>query len=261
MTMKKLLLILILAVVSSSAMAEWVKIGTTTDGRTYYADPTTIRKLGNKVKMWRLTDYKLAKEPVATLSIRAKEEYDCKEKRYRWLFMASYSEPMGRGAVDEIRNERSDWKLVSSGTIVGDLLEFACGGFYPKLPRTFPSVSSNVAAEWVEVSRNVEKGSALYADPATIQKSGNMVTMWEMMDSKTAGKGPGAGKKFIHSLVSQAEYDCKGERIRFLDFVGFSENMGKGELIESEIKPISKWMPILPEDITYKRMWKIACGK
>ena len=53
--MKKLLLILLLAVVTSSAMAEWVEF--TEDDEetlTVYADPDTIQKTGNIVKMWSL---------------------------------------------------------------------------------------------------------------------------------------------------------------------------------------------------------------
>ena len=59
--MKKLLLTLMLSVVSSSAMAEWVAIGTSADG-TFYVDPATIRKSGNKVKMWRLIDFNSVQE-------------------------------------------------------------------------------------------------------------------------------------------------------------------------------------------------------
>ena len=57
--MKKLLLTLLLAAVSSSAMAEWVYVAKNKEG-TYavYADPTTIRKAGNTVKMWGLDDHK-----------------------------------------------------------------------------------------------------------------------------------------------------------------------------------------------------------
>jgi hypothetical protein len=258
--MNKLLLILML-VVSTSAMAEWVAIGETEEkDLTVYADPTTIRKTGNTVKMWSLDDHKMVQNP-DVISSRGLDEYDCEKKQRRPLFLAAYSGHMGKGETVLIHNERGDWNPTSPGSVGESVLEFACGGFYPKLPRTFPSVSSNAAAKWVEVMSSPEKGVALYADPATIRKSGNMATMWELMDSKTAGEGPGPGNKFIHSLVSQAEYDCKDERIRFLDFIGFSENMGKGELIESEIKPISNWMLILPEDITYKKMWKLACGK
>jgi hypothetical protein len=63
--MKKLLLILML-VVSSSAMAEWVWVGKS-EGFTTYVDPTTVRKSGNKVKLWRLTDYKTAINSTAGL--------------------------------------------------------------------------------------------------------------------------------------------------------------------------------------------------
>jgi len=266
--MKKLLLTLMLAVVSSSAMAEWVEVAGSAEGTeeteavTAYADPDTIRKTGNRVKMWVLVDYKITEEESGATSVRQKEEYDCKEKKSRILFVAFYSGHMGKDETIFTHSEpEASLQQSLAGGVAEAVLEFACGGFYPKLPRTFPSISSNAVAEWVEVSRSIEYGVALYADPATIRKSGNMATMWELMDSKTAGEGPGPGNKFIHSLVSQAEYDCKDKRIRFLDFIGFSENMGKGELIESEIMPISEWKLILPEDITYKKMWKIACGK
>jgi hypothetical protein len=49
--MKKLLLTLVLAVVSSSAMAEWVGVGKK-ENFFSYVDSATIRKLGNMVKIW-----------------------------------------------------------------------------------------------------------------------------------------------------------------------------------------------------------------
>ena len=55
--MKKLLLTLILAVMSSSAMAEWIAIHQDEEISTY-ANPATMRKSGNKVKMWVLFDQK-----------------------------------------------------------------------------------------------------------------------------------------------------------------------------------------------------------
>ena len=249
-----------LAVVSSSAVAEWVFVAETEeeDFSTFYADPDTIRKSGNMVKMWVMEDDKIA-EKLDVLSARHKDEFDCNKKQYRRLFYSFHSGHMGRGETLFIHNERGDWEPTPPGSVSEAILEFACGGFYPKLPRTFPSVSSNAAAKWVKVSSSPEDGVALYADPATIRKSANIATMWELMDSKTAEKGP--GNKVIHSLVSQTEYDCKEERLRVLDAIGFSENMGKGELIEDEITPIPEWEPILPDDITFKKMWKIACGK
>jgi hypothetical protein len=50
-------------VVSTSAIAEWVAIGETEEkDLTVYADPTTIRKTGNIVKMWSLDDHKMAQK-------------------------------------------------------------------------------------------------------------------------------------------------------------------------------------------------------
>jgi len=78
--MHKAILMVLLAVVSSSAFAEWVAIDTA-DGSTYYANPNTIRKSGNKVKIWAMVDYNSVQEDadVKHLSSKSQQEYDCKE--------------------------------------------------------------------------------------------------------------------------------------------------------------------------------------
>ena len=94
--MKKLLLIFILVIVSNSAMAEWVELGTSQDETgTIYANPATIRKSGNKVKMWDLTDYKTAQEVTGKqyMSSKSQIEYDCKEEQTRLLFANTYIIP------------------------------------------------------------------------------------------------------------------------------------------------------------------------
>jgi hypothetical protein len=57
--MKKLMQTLMLIVLSSSAMAKWVEVSSSDDlGITVYADPSSIRKADNKLKMWFMSDYK-----------------------------------------------------------------------------------------------------------------------------------------------------------------------------------------------------------
>jgi len=125
--MKKLLLTLILAVMSSSAMAEWYRVGATEEG-VAYADSDTIRKTGNRVKMWVLVDYKKDEEEFGILSTRLKEEYDCKEKKQRILFMAFYSGHMGKDETVEILSEpEGSWQQPLVGGLAEALLEFACG--------------------------------------------------------------------------------------------------------------------------------------
>lgn len=52
--MCKFVLLVLLVMASSGAAAEWVKVGDSPapDGFDVYADPATIRRAGNMVKMW-----------------------------------------------------------------------------------------------------------------------------------------------------------------------------------------------------------------
>ncbi len=139
-TMKKLLLILMLAFVSSRAMAEWVEIAKDEEETfSAYADPATIRKADNRVKIWVLTDHKIAQEPDDMKSSISLDEYDCKKKERRLLFLSAYSGHMTEGETIFTYNERSDWLPVPSGSVSEGLLEFACR-FRSKPPRNFVGV-------------------------------------------------------------------------------------------------------------------------
>ena len=70
-----MLLIVLLVLSSGAAYAEWVAIGSTDDGMAIYADPDTIRRKDEMVKMWILFDFK-ATQTVAghlILSIKGQE--------------------------------------------------------------------------------------------------------------------------------------------------------------------------------------------
>lgn len=89
--MHKVILMVLLAAVSSSAMAGWVRVSESEDENiTVYVNPNTIRKVGNNVKMWELGDYKTAKDSgVGTqyMSVKGQAEYNCKEEKYRTLYL------------------------------------------------------------------------------------------------------------------------------------------------------------------------------
>jgi hypothetical protein len=142
--MKKLLLTLMLSIASSSAMAEWVYVTETKKEEekagafTAYADPASIRKTGNRVKMWVMYDYYKAME-LGIISARHKEEFDCEKKQMRQLFLSAHSVHMADGETVFIRNVRDDWEPVPPYSVGGAVLEFACG-WHPKTPpRNFPS--------------------------------------------------------------------------------------------------------------------------
>jgi len=140
--MKKLLLTLMLAVVSTSAMAEWVKVGTSDDKTTtIYADPSTIRKSGNRVKMWALWDYSTAQEggskPYMSVRIqneynckeetdRIQNEYNCKEETDRQIYATTFSGNMAGGHTIN-RQGGKKWEPVAPRTFGETLWKFACG--------------------------------------------------------------------------------------------------------------------------------------
>lgn len=121
---------LLLAVASNNVMAEWVAVGTAV-GSTYYVNPNTIRKSGNKVKMWTLIDYnstQIGATGDKFLSLKFQEENDCKEEQRRLLYYSFHSENMGRGDVVYIEQKPDkNWKPVPPESMGESLWKFACG--------------------------------------------------------------------------------------------------------------------------------------
>ena len=129
--MRKAILMMLLAVVSSSAAAAWVEIGLDDDGTTTaYANPTTISKAGNRVKMWVLLERKTAKTTAAGEPYRSSKmqnEYDCKKERWRTLYDSWYSGKRGRGAVVYSTSEPGNWRPVPFTSGAELSWRFACG--------------------------------------------------------------------------------------------------------------------------------------
>jgi hypothetical protein len=126
--MRKIILMLLLAVVSSSAMAEWVNLGNDGD-ITAYVEPTTIRKDGNTAEMWYLVDYKTTKKIDGKLymTLKSQSQFDCKKEQYRILSISYYSGNLGGGEVVSSSNKISTWEPVPPKSISEALWNYACG--------------------------------------------------------------------------------------------------------------------------------------
>lgn len=126
--MKKLLLTLMLALVSTGAVAEWIGVSEN-DDFTGYADIATISKAGNKVKMWGLVDYRAAQvSPDGQfLSSKSQAEYDCKEKQRRVLAFSWFSGNMEDGEVIHSNSDPGRWMPVAGVSLWETLWKKACG--------------------------------------------------------------------------------------------------------------------------------------
>ena len=129
--MHKAILMMQLTVLSSSAMAAWVEVDTNYGvGLSAYADPVTIRKSGNIVKMWILYDHTMAQTNARKpyMSIKARWKYDCKEEQIQFLYEILYSENMGEGKiVRSLGLHNNKWQPVAPGSMEEILWKFACG--------------------------------------------------------------------------------------------------------------------------------------
>jgi hypothetical protein len=94
-----------------------------------YADPDTIRRKGNLVKMSSLFDLQTtqAVRGNSYLSIKALQTYDCAEDRSLALAYTKFSGSMGHGAEVYSVSVEQSWKPVSPMSVGQELWKVACG--------------------------------------------------------------------------------------------------------------------------------------
>ena len=129
--MKKLLLTLLLVIVSSSAVAEWVYIvENKTTGASYYINSDIIRNSSNKVKVWELVDLNKAVNSIDKKYISAKlhTEYDCKEEQTRILYSVLYTGNMGKGEIIRSYYTYEKWSQIVPDSVGTPFLKYDCWG-------------------------------------------------------------------------------------------------------------------------------------
>ena len=110
--------------------------------------------------------------------------------------------------------------------------------------------------EWKAVSVVDQAGLTVHVDPTTIHRTGDRVTMEELIDYRTVQTV--AGTAFL-SATLQREYDCAGDRHRTLALTKWSGNMATGRVILTTAE-VQQWEPADPGSIG-KRLWRIVCDK
>ncbi len=126
--MHKLLISILLILVSTSVMAEWTLIDSNDETNTY-VDLNTIRKIGNKVKIWSLLDHKTARalSSQSYSSMKIHYEYDCKNETGRLLFITAYSGKMGTETPILPQSADSSADPIIPDSIDQSRFEIACG--------------------------------------------------------------------------------------------------------------------------------------
>jgi hypothetical protein len=128
--MRKFILMLLLAGLCSSAMAEWVAVVNATDNSfTIYTDYNTISKSDNFAEMWFMDDFETAKKAAGgNLYFSSKEQFrfDCKRKISQTIAYSLHSESMGEGAVVYSDTNTSAWEPIQPGSNMEVFWKGAC---------------------------------------------------------------------------------------------------------------------------------------
>jgi predicted Zn-dependent protease len=143
--MRKAILMMILAVVSNSATAaEWVKVAETKDDN-IYADPATIRREGNMVKMLTMSDFKSADYVAGKryMSMALQYEFDCKEKLSRILALSTYTESMAMGEAT-YNSQITTWTPFSPKSPGETIWKFACE---KRIENSYMSMANDAAQQ------------------------------------------------------------------------------------------------------------------
>lgn len=128
----RIISIILLTLISSCVAypTAWFEVrGNDGIGRTtFYVDPTSIRKSGDKAIMWTLIDHSSVQKVVGNkfLSQKSQEEYKCNAKQVKMLYYSWHSENMGGGAFTENRPQM-DWAPVAPESMGEVMWKLACG--------------------------------------------------------------------------------------------------------------------------------------
>jgi len=127
--MRKAVVMMLLAVASSSVMADWVEMFSDADGNITYTDPATIRRAGDTTEIWDMTDFKkvqLFRVGEKYRSIMKQHEYDCTEARWRLLAIFAYANSMGKGEVVASDSNPDSWAPLVPGSREATIWKVAC---------------------------------------------------------------------------------------------------------------------------------------
>lgn len=115
--------------------------------------------------------------------------------------------------------------------------------------------SCTAVAEWKQIVTTYNPTA--YADPATLQRSGDLASMWVLIDFK---KPPFDGNNLPYrSLKMHVEYNCATIEFRFLELASFEGQMATGRTPYTSIEP-GAWQPATPEGIQ-RPLWETACQR
>lgn len=124
----KRIVFLVFMFFSTLAVAEWTWVVTTDEGDKFYIDLETIQRSVNMVKFWEKLELKKPEKYFneSHKSARTYSEYDCKEKKFRYLTITYYTQNDLKGKVVYVSNTPYDWTFIPPDSSSNEKFRLIC---------------------------------------------------------------------------------------------------------------------------------------
>lgn len=123
----KRLLVVLLAMGSMAAHAEWIRVSSTRQS-VFYVDSNKSPRVGDNVMVWVLRDHKqmLPGQGLAVRSSKDQIEIDCAVRRVRRIFSSDHGRRMGEGPMLHSEHGPMSWNAVALHTPISRIADVAC---------------------------------------------------------------------------------------------------------------------------------------
>lgn len=118
----------LLLLVHGAAFAGWKEL-VSDQVATEYVNPDSVERSNYLVKMWNMSDYATPQEVGngrLYKSSKTLQEYNCLEKKKRFMRIVHFSENMGLGQAIFIDSTLGEWREIKSGSLSEVHFNVAC---------------------------------------------------------------------------------------------------------------------------------------
>jgi hypothetical protein len=115
------------------------------------------------------------------------------------------------------------------------------------------ALNGSAIADWVQIGTH--ENAIFYADPSTIRRAGDTVSVrsvWDFVKAEMDGDNP------FMSVKRNDEFDCAKKAIRQLEVYGYAGAMGQGKQVWGAVTP-DNWASVKPGG-TFELTMNFACS-
>lgn len=127
--MKKIQLTVFLLLMTTQVYAAWENYGSSTDGTIYFYDKSSIKRSGNKVRVWDYKNFSADNEKAKSLNVgsaRTLNEINCIDETYKMLVLHVFSKQNLEGVMKDSPVTNPKIEYVVPESTFEDLVKSVC---------------------------------------------------------------------------------------------------------------------------------------